>query len=162
MEKPTREWIDAQGGHWGQHLVYKPEDWREQVAAEDTRLGYWEWAFDMATGLDNEPEQFKTGMKDSIGGWIDRGKLVRFTWPGGYPVMYLNNNGAMICPRCAQLVLFDDTEEKYKPQVGFPIMEGPNVVCEKCRDKFEMTYGDIKVTRKAAIEHEQASGREKR
>lgn len=30
-------------GAWSDHPEYPPEDWREEIAAGDTRLGYWEW-----------------------------------------------------------------------------------------------------------------------
>lgn len=31
------------GGRWGEHPDYPVDDWREEVANNDTRLGYWEW-----------------------------------------------------------------------------------------------------------------------
>lgn len=29
----------------GEHPQFSREDWRDEVAAEDTDLGYWDWAF---------------------------------------------------------------------------------------------------------------------
>ena len=31
------------GGHWGEHPDHKVEDWKQEVANDETRLGYWEW-----------------------------------------------------------------------------------------------------------------------
>lgn len=31
------------GGHWGAHPEHPVEDWRFEVANDDTRLGYWPW-----------------------------------------------------------------------------------------------------------------------
>lgn len=45
---------EAHGGHWGHHPVYSAEDWRLEVEAQNTRLGYWDWVKarieDAATG----------------------------------------------------------------------------------------------------------------
>lgn len=34
---------EAHGGHWGNHPDYPAEDWRIEVEAQNTRLGYWDW-----------------------------------------------------------------------------------------------------------------------
>lgn len=31
------------GGHWKSHPIFTVEMWKVEVAADDTRLGYWEW-----------------------------------------------------------------------------------------------------------------------
>ena len=35
---------EANGGHWGELAGHDVADWRYEVANEDTKLGYWEWA----------------------------------------------------------------------------------------------------------------------
>lgn len=35
--------MDQWGGSWGDHPDHSIEDWRYEVANNDTRLGYWEW-----------------------------------------------------------------------------------------------------------------------
>ena len=35
---------EANGSHWGGLTGHDVEDWRYEIANEDTRLGYWEWA----------------------------------------------------------------------------------------------------------------------
>lgn len=39
----AEELREAHGGHWGQMDRHPIEDWRYEVANNDTRLGYWEW-----------------------------------------------------------------------------------------------------------------------
>ena len=39
------------GGYWGEHPDYPLSDWQDEVAADDTRWGYWEW---VAHKLDDE------------------------------------------------------------------------------------------------------------
>ena len=39
------------GGTWGEHPQHPVGDWRHQVEAGDTRLGYWEW-------VANEPDKY--------------------------------------------------------------------------------------------------------
>lgn len=34
---------DTPVGHWGTHAKYTLEDWKLEVANDDTRLGYWDW-----------------------------------------------------------------------------------------------------------------------
>lgn len=30
-------------GHWDEDLTYKVEEWKQAVADDVTRLGYWDW-----------------------------------------------------------------------------------------------------------------------
>ena len=43
----------AHGGHWESHPDYAIEDWRYEIANDDTRLGYWEWVAAGIDGSDN-------------------------------------------------------------------------------------------------------------
>lgn len=31
-------------GYWGEHTHFPVKDWQYEVANDDTRRGYWEWA----------------------------------------------------------------------------------------------------------------------
>jgi hypothetical protein len=42
---------EAQLSHWDEHPNYAVSDWQYEVAADDTRLGYWEW---VKAGLIND------------------------------------------------------------------------------------------------------------
>ena len=46
MDKAIGEFAVAHGGYWeGECPQATLENWRTEVANEDTRLGYWEWAW---------------------------------------------------------------------------------------------------------------------
>jgi hypothetical protein len=41
-EQELAEFYDELEG-WGEHPTYKMIDWRDAVARDETRLGYWSW-----------------------------------------------------------------------------------------------------------------------
>ena len=41
--RELRAVIAENGGYWSEHPDYPVDDWRYQVANNDTRAGYWEW-----------------------------------------------------------------------------------------------------------------------
>lgn len=50
MTKEMEEFIEKHGGYWdGQDPEYTYSDWKWAVTNEDTRLGYWEWAYKLRT-----------------------------------------------------------------------------------------------------------------
>lgn len=71
----------------------------------------------------------------------DNNKLLRFTWPGGYPVIYLDKKDNVLCPDCAQKAL-DNIEETNKPVHGDIYYEGAPLTCEDCNTEIESAYGD--------------------
>ena len=46
------------GGHEGEHPHYRLAPWQIEVAAGDTRCGYWDWVFNQIT--DHLPDSSKT------------------------------------------------------------------------------------------------------
>lgn len=42
MEKSVDE-LREQFGHWGDHPVHPVSEWKQEVQADNTRLGYWQW-----------------------------------------------------------------------------------------------------------------------
>jgi len=55
-EKLMNEY-DRPSGRWGEHPDYLMEDWREEVAIEDVRSGYWDWVVtQMELALDGPKE----------------------------------------------------------------------------------------------------------
>jgi hypothetical protein len=50
-----RAYVDSimkkNGGYWGDHPNYPSDEWQDEIANGDTRLGYWEW---VAKQLDSE------------------------------------------------------------------------------------------------------------
>lgn len=73
----------------------------------------------------------------------ENGKLISYAWPGGYPVYYIDKDGSVLCPDCAQKSL-DDPDElpNFKPIAGDVYYEGPVIYCEQCNAEIESAYGD--------------------
>jgi len=44
----------AYGGAWGEYPGWPRNDWRNEVAAGDTTLGYWEWVVDQTDKDDDD------------------------------------------------------------------------------------------------------------
>ena len=40
------------GAGWGEHPDWPRQDWRQEVASEDTQVGYWEWVFNKVQSED--------------------------------------------------------------------------------------------------------------
>jgi len=43
MTEQAERIANENGGVWGEHTEYTLDDWKYEVANDDTRLGYWEW-----------------------------------------------------------------------------------------------------------------------
>jgi hypothetical protein len=35
--------LEKEFGHWGEHPDFPVSDWQDEVASDETRLGYWIW-----------------------------------------------------------------------------------------------------------------------
>ena len=65
------------------------------------------------------------------------GKLPAYAWPGGYPIIYLTQDGLTVCPWCANK---DDTSD---PASAWQVFyEGPAERCDDCNIIIESAYGD--------------------
>jgi hypothetical protein len=58
MEKSADELREAHG-HWGRHPVHAVSDWKQEVEADNTRLGYWEWVASILE-FEEESEEIST------------------------------------------------------------------------------------------------------
>lgn len=47
---------DKYGGYWGAHPYYGLGDWRNEVANNHTRCGYWDWVFNQIENC--SPDEF--------------------------------------------------------------------------------------------------------
>ena len=63
-----------------------------------------------------------------------KGQLPAYAWPGGYPVLYLDNLNDTLCPECANKT--SDVAE------CFVHYEGPAEECAECGDLVASAYGD--------------------
>jgi hypothetical protein len=71
------------------------------------------------------------------------GELPSFAWPGGYPLMYFDIEGEVMCAECATESLLDKEElPNFKPVDYNIYWEGPPIYCSECNAEIESAYGD--------------------
>jgi hypothetical protein len=72
--------------------------------------------------------------------------LPAFAWPGGYPVIYLTNEGDVFCAACANGENGSDVRIQDDPQwnvTGAQVFhEGAPEQCAHCSAEIESAYGD--------------------
>lgn len=77
----------------------------------------------------------------------DKGQLPAYAWPGGYPIMYFDTDMSVICPKCANLLDWNDAGI-----TAFQLhMEGPAETCENCYTQIDSAYGDPDEEAKEAV-----------
>jgi hypothetical protein len=71
------------------------------------------------------------------------GELPAFTFPGAYPLYYLDSDNSVLCPKCANDSLSDPDElPNFKPCEYDAYFEGPAMQCDSCNVDIESAYGD--------------------
>ena len=66
---------------------------------------------------------------------LENGKLPAFSWPGGYPLLYIDKDNAVLCADCAH------QEEENIEAIDIH-HEGPSEFCVECNAEIESAYGD--------------------
>lgn len=64
-----------------------------------------------------------------------KGKLIKYAWPGVYPVFYVNKDGSVLCPACAQ-------KERKSLVAGGANWEDPDLYCDECSNRIESAYAE--------------------
>ena len=64
----------------------------------------------------------------------NNGKLPDFTWPGAYPMYYINDSNQVLCSDCANKGTHDVVN-------GEPNWENDSLYCDDCGKKIESAYG---------------------
>ncbi len=82
----------------------------------------------------------------------DDGKFPAFAWPGGYPIFYLTEDCAILCPDCAngqngsdayeERENVDDRDPQWHLVAQDVHWEGADLTCEHCGKAIESAYGD--------------------
>jgi hypothetical protein len=67
-------------------------------------------------------------------------RLEAYAWPGGYPIVYIDDYGSNLCPDCATKLLFSD-DEKMQPCYWYIHHEGDAIQCDECNCMVESAYG---------------------
>lgn len=73
--------------------------------------------------------------------------LPKYAWPGGYPIFYVTEDNALLCPDCANgkngSLASKDSDDKQWRIVGSDInYEDDMMFCEHCSKKIESAYGE--------------------
>ena len=70
------------------------------------------------------------------------GCLPAYAWPGGYPLVYLDQDGCVLCPACAEKSAADPEEHvNFLPHSYYIHYEGDPVPCDNCANRIESAYG---------------------
>jgi len=76
----------------------------------------------------------------------DDGKVPKFAWPGGYPIVYLADDGETVCADCVNdpsNPIHEDGEADGWRIDGYDIhWEGPPEHCAHCNAEILSAYGD--------------------
>lgn len=76
------------------------------------------------------------------------GRLPAYALSGGYPMIYLVDDGEALCPACANGENGSGASEDALPRSGWRIVaadvhwEGAPLVCAHCSAEIESAYGD--------------------
>jgi len=75
-------------------------------------------------------------------------EVVRFAWPGGYPVFYFAADQGVLCPDCVQANLLrccDPDDEQYCVIMHAVNWEDPCLTCDDCSERIESAYAEDEV-----------------
>jgi hypothetical protein len=76
--------------------------------------------------------------------FTDNGQVLRYAWPGGYPVFYVCDDGGALCPTCVQENLEQcqdaDDCELFVTTHGINY-ENDSLYCDHCSETIESAYG---------------------
>lgn len=68
----------------------------------------------------------------------ENGLLPSYAWPGGYPLFYLDKEGNVLCPSCANREI-DQAQEVIAQDVNW---EDPSLFCDDCSTRIQSAYSD--------------------
>ena len=74
------------------------------------------------------------------------GTYPTYAWPGGYPIIYVMDDGGVICPDCANGQNGSEASESSDCHgwkiVGYDVhWEGEPIACDYCGKMIESAYG---------------------
>ena len=69
---------------------------------------------------------------------LDDGTLPHHAWPGLYPLFYMDKQGNVLCPTCANRDV-DQSQEVIDVAIN---EEDENLYCDDCGSKIESAYGE--------------------
>lgn len=77
-------------------------------------------------------------INDKVKQILEDDKLPAYTWPGLYPMYYIDNGGNILCPNCA-----NENDDFSEVLIDYGVnWETPNVYCDHCGSIIEAAYID--------------------
>lgn len=75
------------------------------------------------------------------------GTFPSYAWPGGYPVIYICDDGGTLCPACANGqngsgASPDSNDPSWRLIASDIHWEGPDEYCDHCGEAIPSAYGD--------------------
>ena len=71
------------------------------------------------------------------------GDVVRYAWPGGYPVFYVTNDSEVLCPQCVRENFnqcCDPDDHEWFVTGHDTNWENPHLHCTHCNGRIEAAY----------------------
>ena len=69
---------------------------------------------------------------------LDNGDLPAYAWPGGYPMFYIDKEGNVLCPTCANKEV-DQSQEVTAYDVNW---EDAHLHCDDCSQRIPSAYAE--------------------
>ena len=82
----------------------------------------------------------KRKLTPQVATYLECGKFIAYVWPGGYPVIYVDRGGDVMCADCARTTLRDYPETW--PVIAGVHWEGPPEYCSDCGITIASAYGN--------------------
>jgi hypothetical protein len=79
----------------------------------------------------------------------EAGNLPAYAWPGGYPLVYLADDGETLCAECVNTqepIHFDGDADGWRVEGYDVFYEGPDDQCAHCYKSIPSAYGDPDAT----------------
>jgi hypothetical protein len=78
----------------------------------------------------------------------EKGEYPAYAWPGGYPIMYVCNDGGVLCPTCMnaereqiEASIAENANDGWNVIASDINYEDPNLFCDNCNKQIECAYG---------------------
>lgn len=62
-----------------------------------------------------------------------------YAWPGGYPIVWYDQDNEPTCAPCAVELSEDDPDLQFTPAIHY---EGPSIFCSNKNERIDSAYGD--------------------
>jgi hypothetical protein len=74
--------------------------------------------------------------------WNIYNGLDKYSFPGAYPLFYIDGENSVLCPACATKALSDYICPKFRPIACDANLEDTELFCDSCSSQIESAYGE--------------------